>query len=357
MAGSDSVTQGGKHRKYGHPHVIEFGAGTAELNTLAERYVMTSTKSPRVKFLLKLVKPPLRICVACVVTAVTFFPATARAQSAPARDYLNTPVNTARFFLDFVGSSGETAAQSDLPLPDNESVSRLGSASLLWSFPLGDRYGGLALSGNYAKVKFTGPQSSTETWGLGDPSMTFHANIFGAPALTIDQFPQAVPQSYLSFHLTVTAPLGSYDRNSSVNVGGHRWAFTPILNLCLTPDKGVSWFEFYAGVRFFTNNYAFQVDNRLSQDPLFTFTVHYSHNIGEKMYASIGLHYDIGGESHINGIAQNDEANGFRPALSISRAIGKFRVPLRYENTASTERASPTNALLSFRLSGPLYPF
>ena len=89
------------------------------------------------------------------------FPFTARAQGAPAREYLNTPVNQARFFLDFVGSSGETAAESALPLPDNESVSRLGSASLLYSFPLLDRYGGVALSGNYARVKFKGPNGSS----------------------------------------------------------------------------------------------------------------------------------------------------------------------------------------------------
>jgi hypothetical protein len=88
-----------------------------------------------------------------------------------------------------------------------------------------------------------------------------------------------------------------------------------------------------------------------------TFTVHYSHNIGDRTYASIGLHYDIGGESYINGIPQHDEASGFRPALSVSRAIGKFRVTLRYENTASTPRAAPNNGLLSLRLSGPLYPF
>jgi hypothetical protein len=75
------------------------------------------------------------------------------------------------------------------------------------------------------------------------------------------------------------------------------------------------------------------------------------------MYASIGLHYDYGGESYINGVPQNDEASGFRPALSISRAIGKFRVTLRYENTASKPRAAPTSALLSLRLAGPLYPF
>jgi Putative MetA-pathway of phenol degradation len=295
--------------------------------------------------------------VGFLVVFLTFFPITARSQSAPARDYLNTPVNQARFFLDFVGSSGETAAESDLPLPDNESLSRLASSSLLWSFPLGDRYGGVAVSGNYVRVKFKGPQGTAETSGFGDPSVTFHANIFGAPALSLDQFPHAVPQSYLSFHLSVNAPLGSYDRNSLVNAGANRWAFTPILNLCITPDKGVSWIEFYAGVRFFTDNDEFQGNKRLAQNPLATFTVHYSHNLGPRTYASIGLHYDFGGESYVNGVPQHDEANGFRPAISLSRAIGKFRVTLRYENTASTPRAAPTNGLLSLRLSGPLYPF
>jgi hypothetical protein len=159
-------------------------------------------------------RTPLSIVLAFLVAFLTLFPTTARAQSAPARDYLNTPVNQARFFLDFVGSSGETAAESNLPLPDNESVSRLASSSILWSFPLGDRYGGVAVSGNYARVKFKGPNRSAETSGFGDPSITFHANIFGAPALTIDQFPHAIPQTYLSFHLTINAPLGSYDRNA-----------------------------------------------------------------------------------------------------------------------------------------------
>ena len=129
----------------------------------------------------------MNIVTAFLVAFLTFFPMLASAQSAPARDYLNTLVNQTRFFLDFLGSSGETAAESDLFLPNTESVSRLGSASLLWSFPLGDRYGGVALSENYATVKVKGPHGSTETSGFGDPAFTFHANIFGAPALTIEQ--------------------------------------------------------------------------------------------------------------------------------------------------------------------------
>ena len=60
---------------------------------------------------------------------------------------------------------------------------RLGAATLLWSFPLGNRYGGVALSGGYTGVKGTGPLGDIEASGFTDQIITFHANIFGAPAL------------------------------------------------------------------------------------------------------------------------------------------------------------------------------
>ena len=127
------------------------------------------------------------------------------------------------------------------------------------------------------------------------------------------------------------------------------------MNLCITPDEGVSWIELYAGARFFTHNHAFQGNNQLSQDPLGIFAVHYSHNIGKRMYASVGVYYDIGGETFVNDMGQNNGANDFRPGASISGKIGEFRVSLRYEITASTPNALPTNALLALRLSGPLF--
>jgi hypothetical protein len=290
-----------------------------------------------------------------VAALVTFFPVTTRAQGA--RDYLNTPVNAASAFVDLVTTNSETAAESELSLPNNEAVGRFGVITGLWSFPLAGRYGGVGLTGGYASVNVKGPLGKLQTSGFTDPSITFHANIFGAPALTRDQYAQAIPQSYMSVHLTVTAPLGSYDRNSPVNTGANRWGFNPVVNLDLTPDHGVSWFDLYAGARFFTGNDAFQGNNRLSQHPLGIFSAHYSHNLGKRMWVGIGANYDYGGETFVNGISQHNTANGFRPGVTISRArtIGKFALTLRYELTATTPRAVPTNGLLSIRLSGPLF--
>jgi hypothetical protein len=119
----------------------------------------------------------------------------------------------------------------------------------------------------------------------------------------------------------------------------------------------VSWIDLYAAARFFTNNNAFQGNSQLSQNPLWVLTAHYSHNIGKRMWVAIGVHYDNGGQSFINHIAQNDYANGFRPGLAISRGFRKFRLTLRYENTASKPHAAPTNGLFSFRINGPVWPF
>jgi hypothetical protein len=294
-----------------------------------------------------------KIPLSIIVGFITFFPVSASAQSP--RDYLNIPVNQALLQLDFLNTNTETASASDLPLPNNLSVSRLGVATLLWSYPLGDRYGGVAVSGGYIKVKATGPSGQIETTGFTDPGITFHANFFGAPALRKDEFAQAIPQSYMSIHLTINAPLGSYDSNSAVNTGGNRWTFYPLMNLDITPDKGVSWIDLYAAGRFFTNNNAYQGNNQLSQNPLGIVSAFYSHNIGKRWWAGGGTSYDNGGDTFINGVSQHNAANGFRPSFSISRArtLWKYRLTFRYELTGTTPNSLPTNSVLSLRTGIP----
>jgi predicted Na+-dependent transporter len=282
-------------------------------------------------------------------------PAVARAQSVPAREYLNTPVDEARFFLIYTTSATSTAAQSDIPLPNNESVSQSGSASILYSFPIAGKYGGIALTGGKATVGVMGPSGNLAASGFTDPTITMHMNFFGAPALRADQIRSATPQTFFGLHLSVNPPLGSYQAKAPLNVGTNRWTYSPLLNLSITHDKGISWVDVYVAGRFFTNNNAFQGNGQLSQSPLGTFTAHYSHNIGRVTYAAIGVYYDIGGQTFINGVPQNNSAHGLRPGASISTAIGSFRLTLRYDNTASTPDAAPSNGVITLRLGGPLF--
>jgi hypothetical protein len=292
-----------------------------------------------------------------IVVGVGALPLITWAQGAPAaRDFMNTPVDSASFFTDFLYNKAQSASSSNLSLPNNETASRIRVITLLYSFPMFGRYAGIGVGGGYTGVSGTGAFGDIKGSGFTDPSVTFHANIFGAPALRKQEFADAVPKSFSSFHLTVNAPLGSYNSNSAVNTGSNRWAFNPLFNLSLTPDKGVSYIDLYAGARFYTNNNAFRGNGQLSQNPLANFAAHYSHNIGKKMYAAIGVYYDNGGESFINHVPQDNAVNGFRPGAAISRVVfKKYRVTVRLERSARTPQTRGTNAVLSLRVSGLLF--
>jgi hypothetical protein len=280
-------------------------------------------------------------------------PATMWAQGAPsARDFMNTPVNAGALYGDFLYNKSETASSSSIPVPNNLTVSRVRVATYLWSFPLAGKYAGVAVSEGYTDVSGTGANGDIKGSGFTDPSFTFHANFFGAPALSKENFAQAIPQTASSFHMTVTAPLGSYDRNSPVNTGANRWAFNPMVHLSITRDKGVSWVDLYVGARFFTNNNAFQGNGQLSQQPLLNLAAHYSHNLGKRMYAAVGVYYDYGGQTSVNQVQQGFTSNGFRPGVSISRVVGPVRLVLRYELTSTTPNALPTNGVVAFRIVG-----
>jgi hypothetical protein len=299
------------------------------------------------------VSRPLRGALSIVVAALgALVPLTARAQSA--RDYLNTPVDAATGYIDVIATSSETGAASELPVPNNTVVTGTGAATLLWSYPFFKKYGGVALGLNYGSVEVRGLSGTTKTSDFGDPSVTVHANLFGAPALTREQFSSAVSQTFSSVHLTIHAPLGSYDPTSPVNVGANRWAFTPIVNLSITPDQGVQWIDLGVSTRFFTANNEFQGSNQLTQHPLLTLTAHYSHNIGKRMYGAIGLAYNHGGESFVNDVPRNDGANAVTPVIAISMGLNLFRLTLRYESTPGTPEGSPTKALLAFRVTKSL---
>ena len=314
---------------------------------------MLSFAERRLRMMLRLPKTPLSM----VVVFAAFFSATTRAQSPGPREFLNTPVDQAIVFVDYLATSAESV-DANLPLPNNQTVSQVVSPTLLASFPFDNRYAGLSLSVPYSKVEVDGPGGKVETSGFNDQAFAVHANIFGLPALRRDQIAEAIPQTFMSFHLTVNPPLGSYDRNAPVNAGANRWAFTPLVNLNIPLNQGVSWIEVYSWGRFFTTNNEFQGSNQLAQDPLGIVAAWYSRNLGKKMYAGIGGYYDYGGESFVNRMPQHDTSNAVRGSVGISRKFGKYAVTFRYENTASKPNAAPSSGLLLLRVSiGSVFKF
>jgi hypothetical protein len=154
--------------------------------------------------------------------------------------------------------------------------------------------------------------------GIGDPGFTLDYNIFGAPSVPKAQFKDTPPGTFLSAHLLVTAPLGSYDPSSAANLGSNRWTAKATLNYSITSDSGRSWLEFYGTARVFGTNDEYLGANALTQNPLFTLEAHYSRNVAARTWVGGGLLYNTGGRVFVNDVALSDAQN----TLLLSLAAG-----------------------------------
>jgi hypothetical protein len=292
----------------------------------------------------------LRMLLCLIASFAACVPVTTSAQTA--REYLNTPVEQWSGFIEVGFSKAQSATSADLPLPNDLTLSRVTVPYLLYSFPFRKKYAGVSVTTPFVRVR--APDGSEST-GFSDPGFGFHMNLFGLPAATKEEIGKLVPQNLMSIHVNVNPPIGSYDRNRTANMGGNRWTLNPVVNLNITPDKGVQWFEVYAAGKFFSDNNHFRGDKRLSQKPLLILTGHYSHNIGKKTWASIGTNYDYGGETSIDNVPQNNIANGFRPIVAISRLFGRIRINVRYENTSTKANDARRNGSVTIRVSSLLF--
>ena len=157
----------------------------------------------------------------------------------------------------------------------------------------------------YAALDASSNAFSASNQGVSDVGFLLQTNIFGGPALTKQQFRSFVPETFASFHLAVTTPLGTYDATNPLNPSANRWMFNPTINYSYTPDQGWTWLEVYFSTRVFTTNADYRVGgaSSLSQDPLFIVEGHASRNLSAALWVSADAYYNIGGETSIDGSA------------------------------------------------------
>jgi hypothetical protein len=104
--------------------------------------------------------------------------------------------------------------------------------------------------------------------GIGDPSLTIDYNIFGAKAMSKDEFARTPATTFGGLHAAFTVPLGSYDPSRVNNIGSNRYAMRITFNLAIPWNDGSTWFEINPSVRVFGNNNQYLGNNKLSQDPV-----------------------------------------------------------------------------------------
>ena len=284
----------------------------------------------------------LRSLLLCVwATALTLSDG---AHAGSARDYLNAPIDSWLIAYNAGYLNAVTPEDGTDMSPGTRSNAFAQSLVITRTMDYGGRTGGLSVVLPYAFLNATSGSFRASANGAADVGFLWQMNIFGGPALTREQFASFVPQTFSSFHLYVGTPLGTYRAESPINPSTNRWTILPTVNYSYTPDRGRTWLETYVSAEWFTDNDNFQVGGAqtLAQKPLFRVEEHVSHNLTDALWLSADAYYNVGGETRIDGVEQNDRADTLR--LGTGMGLNVWRgadLVLNYERVVAKPSGEP----------------
>jgi hypothetical protein len=276
------------------------------------------------------------------IAAFTTFPGTGLAGSA--RDYLNAPIDS-WLTLYNVGYSTLVTPEDGMDVTSSIRANILSQSLVVTrTMDYWGRTGGISVILPYRYLEASSDAFSASNQGLSDIGFLWQMNIFGGPALTKEQFRSFVPQTYASFHFFVSAPLGTYNAENTLNPSSNRWTFFPTINYSYTPDQGWTWLETYLSTKIFSANHDYRVGNasKLTQKPLFLIEAHASRNITRALWLSSDAYYNVGGETSIDGVGQRDAADTLRLGAGLGLRIwAGVDVILNYERVVARPAGQP----------------
>jgi Putative MetA-pathway of phenol degradation len=185
------------------------------------------------------------------------------------------PISTRQWIVGWLNTARDTRRRSP-PEDGTDTVPGIRSDVFVQSLVITrimdfwGRTGGLSVVLPYAFIDTSAGPFRASTNGASDLGFLFQTNIFGGPALTREEFQSFVPQTFSSFHLLVTTPVGTYDASSPINPSANRWMVSSTVNFSYTSDQGWTWIETYVTGQFFSDNDNYLVGGAqtLSQKPI-----------------------------------------------------------------------------------------
>ena len=158
---------------------------------------------------------------------------------------------------------------------------------------------------------YQGQSLTRDVNGPVDPRFRLSVNVYGAPALSAEQFASYRQDLIVGVSLQVSAPLGEYDSSRVVNIGTNRWSFKPELGM--SKAWGALTLELIPGITFFTTNHDFFGGKTLEQDPIYSLQGHLIYEFSPAFWAALNTTYYTGGRTTVNGENERDALAGRMP--------------------------------------------
>jgi hypothetical protein len=285
---------------------------------------------------------PGKFFAGIVGVAMAFFSQTgsAGAQSMEPRIYSNAPVGMNFLIAGYAYQQGDVLLDPSLPLKDVEAKAHTAILAFSRSLDIWGKSGKIDLVFPYAWLSASGKLNeegrSRNVSGLADPAVRFSVNLYGAPALSFEDFKTYRHDTLVGVSLLTTFPLGRYDSDKLVNVGTNRWSFKPELGISQALGRWTV--EFAAAAIFFTENDEFLGNQSRKQDPIYSFQGHVIYNFPRGIWAALNATYYTGGRTGIDGVKGDDRQRNWRFGTTLTVPINVHNSLKFYASTGAMTR-------------------
>ena len=243
---------------------------------------------------------------------------------------------------------GDVLLDPSLPLKDVNMQIHSAVLAYARSLDLFGKSGRIDLLVPYAWLSGTGKlleeERSREVSGLADPMLRFYVNLYGAPALSFDEFRNYRQDTVIGASLSLTAPLGQYDSGRLVNIGTNRWAFKPEVGISQALGRWT--LEGTAGVIFYTPNDDFMGGQTRGQDPIYSFQGHLIYNFPSGIWAALNATYYTGGRTSVDGEEGDDLQRNWRLGTTLTFPVDRHHSVKLYASTGVQTRTGGNFDLL-----------
>ena len=267
--------------------------------------------------------------------------AAAQAQQLEPRAYSNLPMGLNFLLAGYTYSSGGLATDPALPLENTDLEIHAPFVGYARAF---DAWGKSAkldavlatacLSGS---AETNGVPVSRDVCGALDPAVRVSVNLYGAPALQLEEFRRYRQDLILGASLQVAAPLGQYDSSRLVNLGSHRWMFKPEIGM--SKKLGALIAEAAIGASLFTTNHDFFGGKTREQAPVVHGQLHLIYEFAGGTWLALNGTYYKGGRTTVNGVEQNDELGNSRLGATLAWPLDRHHSIKLHASKGVTVRA------------------
>ena len=173
--------------------------------------------------------------------------------------------------------------------------------------------------------------------GYGDFYLQGTFNLFGAPALSVEEFATYEQETVVSLILGLSTPTGSYDNTSALNMGTNQWAGRIALPFMQTlgafKPGSTTTLEITPGVWFYSDNAdAGRLSQTLKKEPLYSVEVHLTQDMTPTAFVSVDYMYQNGGEGTIDSAVATNKIDADTAGLTFAYMINEqLQFQFRYQ--------------------------